>query len=727
MGLKANAVVVLGFLSIVAHVPFVHADAVVGSTVEVREGDSWTKVKVVAVEGRRVQVRYDDGTEEWVGPDRLRSGESSPAAPAGGDAGAAKPDRAPARPGARAFSVDQAVEVKRDGRWLAAKVREIGKGWIFVAEEKDQGQKRWIESWAVRVPGSAYDVDGKGTSQWPSQPGKVAPAKPPEPANSPVGDPFVVAPEGERPVTADDLKNNVETAVFEGAAEPVAIKDQPFTLAPTTQPASAEFSAWALRGNENQFKDIFVSPGGGKVAVAAFPGNFGKSTVVTRAGIAAHNQMDTRSLRLPDLRVLSVANDGDLLLTAYVFDKKLQVWEWTGRSYKLVTNLLVDPGQGIKSAAFVSPDKAVVLTMFEGAVHLVDLKEKRIISSLKGAKDAELFVHPSGQLVGVMSGSGTAMLLRSSDFGIIAEFPDSGDYSNVTVDATGRWAAYLTNSGVVRVVNVSDGSQLGVVSVGAGFKGSLDLVDDKFLLVDHKTAYDVKSGIPIWIYKVPDNASVKPLINGQFLIAVPGNKMVSVAVASMPDQVGRVAMKTATPDRFMLKPGMAIKVDGDLGVFVEGKEKATEIVNKVVTGAGMTVSDKDEAFHLAITVAAGPTQKREYAPDIFTPPSERKIMAVEVSCNIATATLSYKGQPCWTQQIRYVAPESLRFDRKKSLQDEVNGWATPKAHALNGLNFPSYLPTGAKPGEPAALGSSTLQERRFVPDQPAKPARPAAK
>jgi hypothetical protein len=57
------------------------ANYTAGSTIEVREGDSWTKVTVVQSEGRRVQVKYDDGTLEWVGPDRIRgaAGAGNPA------------------------------------------------------------------------------------------------------------------------------------------------------------------------------------------------------------------------------------------------------------------------------------------------------------------------------------------------------------------------------------------------------------------------------------------------------------------------------------------------------------------------------------------------------------------------------------------------------------------------------------------------------------------------
>ncbi|MBC7784769.1 MAG: hypothetical protein H7144_13105 [Burkholderiales bacterium] len=703
----------------------VYGQAAVGSQIEVREGDAWTNAKVIGREGRRVQVRYDDGTEEWIGPERLRPN-------AGGVAGSSAPgvtvapenagDPIP-KPASRTFSVDQPIEIKRDGKWFPAKVRQLSKGWIFVSEDADERQKRWVEPWALRVPGSAYDIDSTGTRTWAAKPGQVAPVEAPKKAASPTGDQFVIVPEDQRPPTKEDLAGKFDRVSFDNSHEPPVRADRTLRIA-TTQPASAEFSAWALRGVDNRLDTILVCTGGLKTAVASFPGSFGKSTVVIRTGLLAHNQMDTRSLQIPDIKVAAAASDGDVLLTTFEWDKNLQWWQWSGGKYKLAANLRVDPDDGtsITAAELVAADKAIV-GVSNGTVYLVDLAKKQVITSVKCAPGAKLFMHPSGQLIGVVTSSSTAMLLRSEDFSLIAEFPDASSTSNITVDSTGQWAAYVTSAGVVRVVKIDDGTQLGLLSVGAAFKGRLDLVDDKFLLVDSTTAYEIKSGIPVWIYKIPADARVKPLANGQFVIAAPGNKMASIAVASIPDQVGRVAMKSASLDRFMLVPGKAIKIEADFSAFVDDKEKASEVVNDVIRRAGMKVSENNEPFRLTLSVAPGPTEKREYMESSFYHPAP-KIVAVDIPSNVLTATLSLNDQPVWTQEIRFAAGSMIQRDKDQPIQEYCNNAAIPNAGALKGLNLPSYLPIGAKPGVPAALGASTLQDRRFVPEKPAGAARP---
>ena len=95
-----------------------------GSKIEVREGDTWLQVTVVRTEGRRVYVRYDDGTEEWVGPDRIRGGATGNSqVPAPDDTLPPNTDNTAATPPSdipRQWVVGEAVEIKRDGDWHAA-------------------------------------------------------------------------------------------------------------------------------------------------------------------------------------------------------------------------------------------------------------------------------------------------------------------------------------------------------------------------------------------------------------------------------------------------------------------------------------------------------------------------------------------------------------------------------------------------------------------------------
>jgi hypothetical protein len=276
----------------------------------------------------------------------------------------------------------------------------------------------------------------------------------------------------------------------------------------------------------------------------------------------------------------------------------------------------------------------------------------------------------------------------------------------------------------VRVLKVADGTQVGQVAVGSLFKGRIDLVDDEFVLIDNKTVYDIKSGIPIWIYNCPEGVKMVPANNGQFLIgfsAGRGSTRGSMALVSIPDHVGRTAMKSASKDEFILKPGTAIKLDADYSAFGDDKQKAGDAVKDVLTRAGMTISTDDQPFVLKITLAAGPSERQEFGVNRMpfgfgggTTP----ITTVDVPSNVLTATLSYQGTAVWSQEIRYSAGGYLQKKENQSWQDAANEAAKPKVDQLDTLSFPSFLPKGAKPGSPAALGQSDLADRRFVPEHP---------
>ncbi len=80
-----------------------------GQAVEVREGDSWSAATVVRREGRRYLIHYagtDASTDEWVGPDRVRT--------PGGTAGAPVPaSAAPSKAADPAATAGEPVEADR--------------------------------------------------------------------------------------------------------------------------------------------------------------------------------------------------------------------------------------------------------------------------------------------------------------------------------------------------------------------------------------------------------------------------------------------------------------------------------------------------------------------------------------------------------------------------------------------------------------------------------------
>jgi hypothetical protein len=717
------------------------ADLQKGARIEVKTLDQWETGTVVRAANARVLVKFeDDGRLEWIAAERLHAGDAAelakmsaaepPAPAAPSPAPAAQPSPAPAAAppapatpaSARVFSVGEAIEFKEMNRWRPGHIEQVVPHWLIITDDPEDKRNpfgsdhkmHWIQPWGVRVVGSAYELEGFGAPIRDAQPGEVAPVRSAQNPAPSTGDQFTPQPAELRPIDPETFDHTFEPISFDNSQSPAPAADAALRLA--LAPVGSEFSAWALRGVKPNLDSIHPCLGPTKVAVACFKG--APTTIVIRTNLLTHSQMDTRTVPAPDITILAAGDDGDSLASSR--GKNLQYWKWSGTAYKLAANLQIDAGGDIRHAYLLGGEHAIVET--GGDVYLIDLQAKRVMNSTKIAGNSNVYVHPSGQIVGVITSDGTAMLMRASDFSIINQFEDAGTASNISVDPTGTLAAYLSSAGAVQVVKIADKTVVGHVNVGASFRGRIDLVDDKFLLVDNSTAYDIKGGIPVWIYRMPMfGASVAPLASGQFVIAAHIDRGAAVAVASIPDQVGRAALKGARPADFILSPGTAIKIDCDFGPFGAEKDPASQVVTDAVKDAGLKISsDANEAFHLTSTIIGGKPENRDYSPGFFGAFFGQKVVTINVPCNTFTATLTYKGTPVWTQQIRFEIGNYIQLSKTQSPQEMADAAAQPRAAPLHSLNLPRFLPPDAKPGSPAALGASTLQDRRFVPDKPVK-------
>ena len=219
-------------------VQWLRADLVKGSKLEVKVGDGWETVTVVRAERGRVLITGDDGRLEWVSADRLHAADSAeldklfppavaPSKPAtvSGSApsqtiahGAPLPasnsptttgSAAPPHPSPQSFQAGEAVQYETFGEWSPGHIVQVSVSWVLLTKDPPPNARRspanpemyWIESWAVRVPGSAYVMEGWGgylhsADSKPSVPSGTGHQRP---ATS--GDPFTVGPSNPNPTT----------------------------------------------------------------------------------------------------------------------------------------------------------------------------------------------------------------------------------------------------------------------------------------------------------------------------------------------------------------------------------------------------------------------------------------------------------------------------------------------------------------------------------------------
>lgn len=691
---------------------------------EVREGDLWTRATAVRKEGDETLIRYDDDTEEWVTSDRLREVPGPP-----GPASTTQPAAA-----AKSWlTVGYYVEYKDYTHWYLGKILDSQGGWYLVGSGS-RSPRDWYEPWMLRTPGSAYDIES-GNQAYHHRVGVPmpgpAPADPPGPSpgrfgNAPQGVPGALA---APPATRLDLG---------AAADPQPGTMTPLNLA-TTRPTKG-FRSATIGGRDR----MCFFPHAQSVALCRdTPGIvvFGHRWIigsdvleVIRFDSNTGRTIGRYPLSIRSHYIAGAANSGEVLLTRG--GSGLCLWELQGHTYQIMAEYEI----AVKFACLTDATHAVVCDSDNNCFY-IDLKESRAIGKLRVATDTRIYVDPTGQVLAAITTdgrtltSGKAVLIRLSDFSTIAEFPGAGCKGNVAIDPAGELIAFYSDDGPVRVIRLADGSVVANIAVTLQGPGELDLPGEGFLLVDHRYVFDIKRGIPVWIYNRPatgvavergprqDAAQYAEdlfisdrtimswaqapimiqLANGQTLFCSPGKDSSNVIMATLPDAQARNALKGVDKKTFILTPGTRVGFARSGAGLGADSAKIAHLVRNAIKAAGLVLSTKREDFRVTLSSAPGNAQQRQYVR--MTGPYEHRVPeTIDVPTTVVTVTMTYEDEPVWSQQFTFQAVRGFPIEA-----------AQPNVQGMRFLVISAYLQTGFTPGTTPALGASDVTPQGLVP------------
>jgi hypothetical protein len=643
------------------------APASQGDKVEVREGDSWTKVTVVKKEGRQTLIKYDDGTEEWVGADRLRTGSGDAGAPAG-------------RSSKAAFVAGDQVEFKKGLRWEPGAVERTQRGWYLTAD-KDRKNFYWMPPWAVRLAGTAYDMEGWNHEKRVSA-DEAAPLQPPGRPPKVTGNPFEM-PGADGKIS---LLGPFTDLSLDGAQEPGSPSGKPVPAFPATRP-TMDFSATTIRPQHRRIDGIVLCYDTPGLALIQFGPWFDDPAEIVRFDTATHRQIDKRVMPVTKQRVVGAAEGGKTILTlpAEGFPKTMHVWELDGSKYRLKANYKPsnDEHRHIIQARMLSATR-VVCCDSAADTFLFDLAGNKALGVVRAKKDTRFYVHPTGKIIGVTTASDTVLLLNADDFSTLAEYTDAAGRGGISVDPTGTSVAYMARGGAIRVAAVADGATIGSVDAGKeswNRPNEFDLLSPEMLLLGHQTVHETRSGMPIWIYSVPRDTASVVLANGQVMHAAVEGDLALACVANLPDASGRNAIKNSGKENFIVYPGCAVSVDSDFSAFGNDAESAKKMVRDAITSAGLVYSEQPQSLKISVAARALPAEQRQmqrvasrfpfsgpFGPRTTLGEAE----TVSVPGNLVTLTLTNQGLPLWNQEFRFQGGDGLSLKQGQSMQEAMN-------------------------------------------------------
>lgn len=635
----------------------------IDQAVEVREGDAWSKASIVAKEGRRFQIKYDDGTLEWVTADRLRAptraGEAKPADPA-----------KPARPKI-VWQVNQQVEVKWGGLWSKATIANRRGEWLLV--QYDQGRrKEWVEPWRIRKVGDSTDVPYASPNPVVHNaegPPRDKPGEPPETsqrtkADDPFGPEkfdFTVTPTNTGGVTLVAASGEVKWTYKPAAVPPVA-------------------ASMVSKGPLQQGAEITclgVEDGNILIGYALDRGS-DKGSSVEWFDKTARRQVQIKIDKAS--RPVALLPGGRLLAQAAGFfhgtRHRVDVWKLAAAPEHEIS-FVPYPNGGTPSDldTLLAIDADHLLTTSGPTVTAWQIADAKALWQTTASTTASLALSPDRKTVAIGTGDEVLLLeaLTGNPLGTIAS--PAGALSELTFSPTGKRLFALAGGSIV-VFDLEKGVYVTSVATSRPANQLLALSDR---LVDAgDCVIDVEA--PAAVARLV-RGPTRPV--GSSIVSIADGTLFSLAlpIKSLED------LKASTSKVISLKPGTPITLD--LSINSPEADAVAEALRTNLARQGIRLGDGAD-LRLLVRTEDGKSEERLYE-EMAGRMLERERLKVTVVERITRIWLEQQGRILWERRVSAWPPMTVSRKEGQSLPDAVAAANVPSVDWLRTVTLPAAV------------------------------------
>jgi hypothetical protein len=665
-----------------------------GDKVKVREGDSWTDVEVIKREGRKVQVRYDDGTEEWVGSDRLKP-DGGDDVPAGSKPSGKPSKKMPSKDsGEGGFAVGDKVEILWVSSWKPGKILKVEKGRYFISWDGwSESSNEWVTADRVRVPGSGPAMEPPGARR----PGKSTGRNTPKTKrNSGSNEP----PPADLPETTDgDISDAKTLDLSTESATWSYTPDKPTVatgeILPTISAKITHEGHFTTTGN------LLVS--GNKAIVVHHdraPGQPGK-TVLEPIDLLTGKTFtpwmapeDTTALEFsPSGKRVLLRNDG------FGFGKKncLFLYELASPPNCLGAIKPYPTDDWAKTdiawAALVDDEHALTLGGKDTTLVLWNMTNQTAVWKVNLPWWTQPALSPGRKHLAIATEKGL-VILETMSGELVAGMASSAGVGKLAFSADGTRLAKLNGESVI-VWDLKDGSIYRDLAVPNPNQKAPIFVENDFLLV-HDTLVSLEKRLPIWRYELPNrNGVILPA--GRRMLYAADDKVVKLGSAVLPHGAARAAADAIGPNSYLISPNTKVRVEVNAGG--DGDSVRKGLID-ALEKSNLTVDDGAEITVRAV-IKAGQNRSVEY--------NERgpgnpfgKVTRSWVEQIHTVTILDGSGKSAWERSFATTAPFFLGgFQRDP--EEQFKKATGPQPQWFSTIKFPSHV---AKPGLP--VGNSKL-------------------
>jgi hypothetical protein len=713
--------------------------------VEVREGDEWSKATFLKREGRKLQVRYADGTDEWVTADRLRVPGAAGAAPADGKPGATT-KKAPKE----TFAIGAKVEVKSTAWWKPATIKnKDGDLYLIVYDDRPKEMWwEWVHPGIIRKPGSDQDWPEWGNGVGVRMSG-VAKAKDEaklkfanidaEMAAAAKGekkDPF--APLAyDKPIT--DAKLDKVDDIIPGAGP---AKLAAFDPAPALKLAER---GYVLKGKGSKWQS------GGPAAlmlagtrgVAAYTTD-GMGADTRTASLELLDLAGGRSLDLVDADPMSMPRDlspsGEHIVgVQHGFHSGTRVRVdlhsiKSGAKVEHVASFVPYSGdktyKDVDYARFAGDDDHILTCNNGGSLVLWDAPKATAVWRVKLPWQSTPAVSPGGKQVAFVD-EGALFVLDILSGKVLCRIPSDRSMRSLSFSPDGKRVVGLSSSGVV-AWDLEQGTALpdiGLPVKGAG--GSAVALDGRFVLIGGTDVLDLDKKIVAWHYNVSTphmGGSIVRVHGGRCWTVMVDDQRAVLASAKLPhDAARKAADQVPVGHGLLVRPGDAVALSVAIEAPADQQQKIIAAMTQQLMQAGIKV-DPNSPIKLNARTEQGKTSTQTYEVTQFGRPFDRKQETVSVTEKITRVYFEFDGKVAWENRTSTGgAPMMVTTRGDQTINDAVQAGSKFNLAFLESVRVPAYIPRASDTpwlGE-SAWGMSGVSKDQLTGPLPA-PARAAA-
>lgn len=692
--------------------------------IEVREGDEWSNATVVKREGRKYQIKYEDGTEEWVTADRLRAtgaGDAGDAAKPADGAGSAPNAATPAKPSAPkgppqpSFPVSNGMklESKWGGSWREAVVKQkSANGWILVNYTPGPFLE-WVEPWRLRKIGDKTDAipyaRPNDTLHKPEPPPKQAPGE--KPAEEKRNDPF--APKAyDKPVT-DAKIDNAEDILPTGGAKALT----QFDAIPETP--KLQERAYVLRGKQERGSggpaDVLFA---GTRAMAVYTSGHGgdaKTAQVETIDLAGGKNMGTSEFDPLSNPIAMSASGKRVLGRAHGFfggtRNRVDLFDvpTSGAPKHVISFVPYLPqsdtgksGVDVDWAAFLDDDH--ILTCSNGGMLVLwDAPKATATWRVPVLGRAMPALSPGGKQLAVMTSDGL-VILDPLTGKALCSIDGSRQVDSLSFTPDGKRVVGSTGT-IISSWDLEKGEMAGDIGMPMnGARGNVVAASPTTVLVGGTDLLDLERKCVIWRYMGAGAADGASAFGGRCWAIVRDGDRTLLTAASLPHPAAEQAARTVGVQSLLVKPGDTVSLEVAIEGTPEQQKKIADAITAQLRRNGIGVA-AGQPVKLIARTEQGKTESRTYERRNFGgfgPPS-RETETVSVTEKITRIYFEANGQVAWENRTVSTAPWMVNSKQGESIGSAVNAASSFNLQFLESVRVPVYVP---QPAETVGFGQS---------------------